>query len=253
MKTLSSLLLVWCSACSSAQPLWVESPVPLIGGQYDPSGSLTPFLLFNVRYQQVYSAFDFRSMPTGGGWITAIGVLPGPDSGPFAFFMNDAEIRFSTTAKNPDGLSAIFAENTGTDETIAFRGVGNFVNTPDTPGVELQLGQPFLYDPSDGNLLMDVRMFMGVTRPNPFDPIPTLATVTRLGDGASIAASINLNNPTAEFVGTTALLTYFAITPIPEPGVTVLLFSAIALAGLAHWRRRASVRAPKPLRSVVNP
>jgi hypothetical protein len=115
----------------------------------------------------------------------------------------------------------------------------------------LFFSQPFYYDPAAGNLLMDVRMFMGATV-NPFEPTPTLASVTRVGDGASFAWARDLNNPTADFVGTSALFTYFAITPVPEPGVTVLLLAAIALAAFVHWRRRAAARWPRQQHSGMN-
>jgi hypothetical protein len=137
------------------------------------------------------------------------------------------------------------------DETVVFHGSGGFDNTTATPGIELVFTQPFFYDPAAGNLLMDIRMFMGATTP-PFQPVPTTAFFRRMGDSASFAWAVDVNAPIADIVNTPAMLTYFAITPIPEPGVTALVLAAIALAAFVHWRRRAAARWPRQARSGMN-
>src|SRR5678815_4864698 len=72
------------------------------------------------------------------------------------------QINLSTTSKGPDGLSTVFSENIGANETVVFGPrPARFGPGSPLPEYTFQLDEPFFYDPSAGNLLMDVRNFSG--------------------------------------------------------------------------------------------
>ena len=75
-------------------------------------------------------------------------------------------INLSTTSQVPDGLSNTFAENVGADDTVVFNGalpLSSAVTGPDGGpkafDIVITLQTPFWYDPTAGNLLLDVRNF----------------------------------------------------------------------------------------------
>lgn len=73
----------------------------------------------SVRYQQVFAASQFN----GPGIITEIAFRPDSLRGaPFTITISNLLISLSTTSKAPDGLSATFADNIGSDETVVFNG-----------------------------------------------------------------------------------------------------------------------------------
>jgi hypothetical protein len=189
-----------------------------------------------VRYQQVYDASAFAAVPMGGAFVTRIFIRSDCDVswGPL---VTNVQVSLSTTTRRPDELSANFVENVGPDETIVARLVNyappsnwSFPHCP-TPGAphEIPLELPFWYDPSRGNLLLDLRV-SGV-RPYPHDEWPRiwppnigaphnrLDAVSVVGDAISMAAAFSLEADTAEVLDTTGLWTMFQFSPLPSLGV----------------------------------
>src|SRR5215813_10539498 len=125
-----------------------------------------PFFNNSVRYQQVYSASQFPSS-IGPLMITQIAFRPdGSVTDPsLTILFNSVRIDLSTTSSTPTTLSTVFASNVGADNTTVFNSFA-FMNAPVTgpPGgpkgftVTFPL-TPFMYNPSAGNLLLDVRAF----------------------------------------------------------------------------------------------
>jgi hypothetical protein len=186
-----------------------------------------------VRYQQVYDASAFAAVPMGGAFVTRIFIRSDCDVswGPL---VTNVQVSLSTTTRRPDELSANFTENIGRDETIVARLVNyappsnwSFPHCP-TPGAphEIPLELPFWYDPSRGNLLLDLRV-SGV-RPYPHDEWPRiwppnigaphnrLDAVSTAGDAISRAAAFSLESSTAEVLDTTGLWTMFQFNPLPS-------------------------------------
>ena len=120
------------------------------------------------RYHQVYGASDFASL-SGPQRITQIAFRPDSEAGAaFAATIPSIEIRLSTTTKAPDGLSAVFADNVGANDTVVYAGAlslsSSFDGPPEGPkafDIVINLQTPFNYDPAAGNLLLDVRVFSG--------------------------------------------------------------------------------------------
>ncbi len=164
--------------------------------------------------------------------ITTIAVAfepPGPQ--PFGWgYITELQINLSTTTRSPDGLSTTFADHVGADDTVvlgprtagfASTGVGTGLPVP------LVLDHPFFYDPTEGNLLMDVRFIrQDETGLGLFD-----ATL-RDGDPVSrvYGDTVNSLSGTADTLG---LDTAFVITPVPEPSVLGLLALGLSAAAFA--------------------
>src|SRR5438034_2414348 len=84
------------------------------------TNSWYPFFPNSIRYQQVYSASEFSVLTNfGGGWIKDI-YFRGDGSGGNGWFASFPSVQFnlSTTARGPDNLSSVFAENVGPDDTV---------------------------------------------------------------------------------------------------------------------------------------
>ena len=118
------------------------------------------------RLQEVYGAENFPAAPLV---ITELRYRPDATYG-FAFdtIVADLQIHLSTTTRNPDGLSATFANNIGADETEVFSGEleisSSFTGPEGGPkdfDIIIPLQTPFTYDPSEGNLLVDIRNASG--------------------------------------------------------------------------------------------
>lgn len=221
------------------------APITLPPGNSGAPGNARNDLPFNNigsssnRVSQVFSAAGFP-FP---GLITEIRFRAdeNPSYGEsFTQSIPRLRIDLSTTAAAPDALSLTFADNVGPDVMTVFDGPiflsGNNVLLPDGTtefSIVIPLSTPFLYNPADGNLLMDIRMYGG----------PGLLTTTFdaqsvVGDGTSrIHTGLfgDADQPVALGSDSLGLVTQFEIepVPVPEPGALV----ALGLAMLAVGRR----------------
>jgi hypothetical protein len=120
------------------------------------------------REQEVYANTQF---PTNPILITEIRFRPDAVSGKaFATTIQSIQVDMSTTAATPDVLSPIFADNVGADPVTVLSGAvsisstftgaeGNVTNFD----IVLPLSTPFLYNPAQGNLLIDIKNASGST------------------------------------------------------------------------------------------
>lgn len=155
-----------------------------------------------ARMQEVYQASEFSTGPiliTGFYWRPTAN----PQYGfPFHTIDRDFQLRLSTTSRQPDQLSSVFAENIGRDEQVVFKGpLAISSRFQDAAGgtkkfdIYVHLKHPFFYDPAKGNLLMDIRNFQA----------STAAFVSEYGlngDGGSRAVALDPNATTASFTDT---------------------------------------------------
>lgn len=117
------------------------------------SGNCYPFgCAYNGEYQQVYKSSTF----TGPIIIRAIEFYnTSQNLNGTAMNSGTWAISLSTTSANWNTLSTVFASNTGADNTTVFTGnltgPWSFGNT-----LRINLDTPYAYDPSRGNLLLDV-------------------------------------------------------------------------------------------------
>jgi hypothetical protein len=216
----------------------VTLPLPVF---YEESDSGTgPFTVrtdepSSIRYQQLFVGTDIAVYGyTPPAWlITKIrlsGFAPYPDK------VSPLEISFSTTHHSPSSLSPVFAENIGPNETLVFSGLITWVPRPVHVGggYEIIFDQPFLYVPSAGNLLMEVKNFETFTFED--TPLPIEFPLVR---GPAIRGLYAMDAHAETGMSLSSGLSYFfTMTPIPEPSIWALLLSGTALVGLWRWRTR---------------
>lgn len=193
----------------------------------------------SLRYQQVYAASDFSTLLVPQ-LITQIAFRPDASSRAFNSTLSDIQINFSTTTAAPDMLSNTFSSNVGLNDTIVYnRGMLPLSSASTGPAggpkdfdILINLNTPFLYNPSAGNLLLDVRNFGGGITTQ-FDAQSTAGdSVSRVYTGSSG----NVNSTTAQSNNTLGLVTRFTTVPAPEPGTMSLM--AIGLASLGATTRK---------------
>lgn len=221
--------------------------VPPVGGDGN-THALEPFGLENLnvpscRYQQVYSFGD--ALP-GGGTITEIIFRSDRNVGhAFTTLLPDVQINMSLTPRGPDQLSTSFSENLGMREQTV-HGRGRLVLSSSGPGIPdttIVLQNPYFYNPTEGNLLLEVLNFSQT--PFPPDPMnqagPLDAENNAFGpDTVSRVFAYNAN-ATSGIADSIGLVTFFRITPIPEPSTIAL--GIVSLCVLAVWRLRRKVLA----------
>ena len=235
----SSLLVLLCAPLARADGIVVPNTLATVEGNDNNFG---PFFNNSVRYQQVFSASQFPSS-TGPLMITQIAFRPdGSVTDPSLIIRFDSvQIDLSTTSRTPSTLSTLFASNVGADDTTVFNSFV-FVNAPVTgPAggpkdftVAFAL-KPFIYDPSAGDLLLDVRAIeSGGGISAPFDAESNNPFTAHL-DAPDISAASGTSFATG-------LVTEFQFTPVPEPSTLVLASLGTLLVGVgARWRQRRSV------------
>ncbi len=179
------------------------------------SDNFLPFIFtFEVRYQQVYTSSEFDpALHT----ITEIRLRPNFNAQfpPSVLFPNVVVV-LSTTSAPVDGLSTAFADNLGTDATTVFQGPltlsGDFSGPPGGPkdfDYVIPLSTPFPYDPTAGNLLLDILkspsadgLSMDAVSP-PGDPVSRLIAVGMTGAMTGTQDSTGL---VTQFVATVVAL-----------------------------------------------
>jgi hypothetical protein len=118
-----------------------------------------------IRYQQLFPASQFSRLNPGGGTINGIAFRGHGPGFPFVGTVAQLQVNLSTTSKSPDRLSSTFAENVGPDDMPVFSGPLEasltYTGGPTNFEVIINFSTPFRYDPSKGNLLVDIRNMQG--------------------------------------------------------------------------------------------
>ncbi len=224
----------------SAGPLVVPTGLTSVQGD---TGNLFPlFSQQPIRYQQVYDKSQF------GGTRQTINSIAFRAHSPgiaFSGTIPQLQVSLSTTAKAPDGLSSIFADNAGADNTQVFSGpLTVAVNNSSTPGavnsfdIVITFTTPFLYDPSRGNLLVDIRNLQGGTEVPPLDQEidatnalgDSVSRVYNYGDANATAAGQTGSTPEKDTVG---LVTQFGTTAVPAPSPSPTPVPNVVLANIS--------------------
>ena len=232
--------------------LYAQQAVPIVAppdanGIFDGNSYATPFDTAG-RFQQVYDSSVFSSspwLPEGRGFIGQLILRVDANFGhSFHSTLPSVQLNLSTTLKSADGLSSTFADNVGSDdvavlgpEPILFSvlgggGIASF-------GVLFDFrDNPFYYDSSQGNLLVDFRIHEGFNPPGPTLGEAILDSFTAPGDPISSVYAQGSSSLTSGQISTLGLATLFPTSPIPEPSSLALMsLGCLFACGLA-WRRR---------------
>jgi hypothetical protein len=165
-----------------------------VGSNEGNSDNLYPFNGDPIRYQQIIAASEFSNR---AGWITQIVLRPDAASGAsFSERLTNVQINLSTSAASPSSLSKTFAANIGSDETVAYAGslalssaFSGQAGGPMDFDIVITLQTPFYYDSNVGNVLLDVRNYLG-GRTTQMDAQDSPDTTSRVW-------SLDVNSPTA--------------------------------------------------------
>lgn len=128
-------------------------------------GRLSGILAYPVHVQQVYH----RSLlPPGPIRIEALRFRRDRLVDPVSDVQAQIEVHLSTTEKEPDALELDMTLNVGTNDLLVFEGAlaadssgSGPAEGPNPFDIEIPFMTSFLYDPADGNLLVEARTSIG--------------------------------------------------------------------------------------------
>ncbi len=209
------------------------------------------------RYQQVYSSSFFSSV---GPRHRIDSVAFRPKQGALGSFigntltLSDVIIQLSTTRRNadtdfPNGLNADLATNPGADARVVYRGAltlttDRLFGDTDVEDFDFLINfqDSFVYDPSAGNLLLEVIIPAGAlvgSNGRNFTQLDSFTDGFPSRDGTASATDANLlDGLTVGSNSTTGAVTRFGTTVVPEPASAVVFGGGVGLAAVAAWRRR---------------
>ena len=219
------LIFLFSALCSAA---FLVLPAPgqkalgfiLPGGSSNIDGNSGSTFPFNARsnflFQQAYATSEFASLTNfGGGWIKNVFFRVDRTNGfQFGGTIPSIRVSLSTTSNSVDSLSQVIAENHGADYMDVFPlgplSIFGATAAPVSPFNIYIPMLPFFYDPSKGNLLMEIFINKGAT-----NSVPPFDASDRVGDSVSRLYSFT-GNSTTGIVDTVGLVAEFTIWPKPQ-------------------------------------
>ncbi len=223
------------SATSVVATLTVIAAPPACDGGVVPqvfqaveAGNGSSVLRNAIRLQEIYGAQNF---PTQAVLISEIRLRPSAVSGAaFSGGISNLQVNLSTTPRLPDGLSAVFAENPGSNDTVVFSGTLPLSSSFSGPAagpkdfdIIIPLQTPFRHDPTQGSLLVDFRNFSGGP------PVTFVDAGAAPNDGASRAFALGASTPNATTRDTGADVLRFCYTILTNPPPPVVVPPTIVL------------------------
>jgi hypothetical protein len=214
-----------------------QGPVPFTG--YGSTGS---------HDQVVYPSSQFPGTEN----ITGIQFRPYPGSSissftAGSFSISNVTISLSTTSASEQGtneLSTTYASNLGANNEVVYSGPLT-LTTSDTTApngttklfdYSVNLQNTFTYDPSRGNLLLDVNIPSGATVSGSGFGFVTFDELNDNGDGlASIVSTGGTVGVTGTY-STAAPIAQFTVTSVPEPATMGI--SCLGVLGVLARRKR---------------
>lgn len=196
----------------------------------------TPCPAGGIRTQMFYPASDFAALPDDRRTFVSMAFRPDHlFTTERTAHLPDFELRLSTTTRTFETLNWTFADNGGADEVVVFS--GDLDTHTDGSGLPegprafdylIEFQTPFVYDPDQGNLLVD--MHFGTAT-----GIPAFDADSR-AEGHGVLYGIPRSSSQAIGTMPGAIAVQFGV--VPEPSTVVYMFVlAIGLTSIA-WRRK---------------
>jgi PEP-CTERM motif len=223
----------------------------------------TPFNYYGSsgsRVQEIYASSFF----SGAELIDGFSFRAYPGAAPSFFFGNsvdisDAVIQLSTTSAGTDESgslpSATFADNLGSDATTVYSGALDLTTAATGTGPQpfdytVSFSTPFLYNPADGNLLLDVTIPSGATVSGGGFGFLTFDTVNTVDDGIYSVVNVSDGDATTGTLSTAGAITAFSVgsvgtLAVPEPSTWIMMVTGFGILSAAMWKRRSASTDPK--------
>jgi hypothetical protein len=235
---LACACLAACLPCIFAQGTawlgYVPGESPTVEGD---SFLQQPFRFPSSRFQQIYSSSSFSNLAGSQGVYigTVYFRLDSRPNNVINGYYTNFQINLSTTLRPPEGLSPVFSENVGADDTMVFAPTtvryfnGSSMTNPQASAIGVRFSQDFFYHPTNGNLLLDIRIPNGTWT-------AIMDGWNQPGDGiSSVFGNFGDSSGT---VSTFGLATLFTGTQVPEPsGIALALIGLTAFALFIRKRK----------------
>ena len=241
---LFSLLAIVVAPAAFADTVVIPNAQASVEGNEDnafPFGRGSVFSNNPYRYQQVYNASGFGEQ---AGPITIDEIRFRPDSNNSSattMTVGSIQVSLSSTTAAADGLNNVdFDQNIGSDGTVVYSGgllwpIPTMTAAPRPFELAIPLTTSFVYDPSGGNLLLEIYNFSEVfpiayqlDLENVVDETSRVVEVVIPGTGVHEVAPIGSSS--------SGLVTQFVYT-VPEPSSAWA--GVVAAFGLLALRRAA--------------
>jgi hypothetical protein len=161
-----------------------------------------------IHTMQMIDASQFAAL-SGPAFLTRLSRRPDRNPGPTRPGTATTRIYALTTSRSLAAMSTTFSQNTGTNRTLVFDGAVTLA-TENLPGpgntrqfdIAYACTTPFLYDPADGNLLLEFQIING-------GPAIQWDALTADSSVRTILAPGSATAPTGDFRGS-AVVTFAA-------------------------------------------
>lgn len=236
MKARPSLIgAVSCVIATALLPVSANAGVVIPGGyELTEAAGYSGVLSVPLRLQEVYGSGMFGGSPI---LVTSIAFRLDANQGPVSLNLPSITMSMSTTSKSPDGLSVSYADNVGPDSTVVYSGSlsvsASGGGSPNPFDIVVDLANPFSYDPSSGNLLIDITNYSSTGT-------WWVDASNSTSDNASRVFGYSVGSATATYADTGADVILIKTQPIPEPAASCFAVACvgIALAGVRMVRRQ---------------
>ena len=221
----------------------------------------TPFNYYGSTGSQVQQIYASSFFPVAE-LISGFSFRAYPGAAPSVFFSNsvdisDVVIQLSTTSAGADESGSLpsttFADNLGGDTTTVFSGALTLTTAATGIGAQpfdytVTFSTPFLYNPSAGNLLLDITIPSGATVSGSGFGFLTFDTVNTIDDGIYSVVNIGDGEAASGTLSTAGAITAFSASPaaVPEPGTWLTMITGFGILGLAMRKRRATAEGATP-------